>query len=75
MVTRTLDVLFRVCLALFLLGGLIVVAVQAIALVTGAGSAVESVVDWVGTPTFVLASAAGLLGFTLSYLKGWKTGD
>jgi hypothetical protein len=75
MFTKLVDTVFRLSLALFLLGGVLVVAVQAVALVAGAGSVVEDVVVWVGTPTFVLAGVAGLLGFVLSYLKGWDTAD
>ena len=75
MFTRVLDGAFRVCLALFLLGGGIVVLLQAAGLVTGSGPLVEGAVEWVGLPTFVLAGVAGLLGFALSYLKGWDTAD
>ncbi|KMS82836.1 hypothetical protein [Prauserella rugosa] len=75
MITRTVDGTFRVCLALFLIGGVIVVAAQAFGLLVGNGPLVEAAVEWAGTPTFVLAGAAGLLGFILSYLKGWDTSD
>lgn len=75
MLTRIMDAVFRVCLALFLLGGLVIVVVQGAGLVVGAGGLVEGVVEWAGIPTFVLASAAGLLGFGLAYLKGWDTAD
>lgn len=73
--TRILDGAFRATLALFLLGGAIVVATQAVGLAVGGGGLVEGAVTWVGTPTFVLAGVCGLLGFVLSYLKGWDTSD
>ncbi|GAA1209599.1 hypothetical protein [Prauserella alba] len=75
MITRTLDSTFRVCLALFLIGGVVVVATQVLGLVAGNGPLIEAAVEWAGTPTFVLAGVAGLLGFILSYLKGWDTSD
>ncbi|MQA10700.1 MAG: hypothetical protein GEU98_19530 [Pseudonocardiaceae bacterium] len=75
MITRVLDVGFRICLALFVLGGLAMVLGQAAGLLTGSGELVEGVVDWLGPPTFVLASVAGLAGFGLAYLKGWDTTD
>ncbi|ADD41326.1 hypothetical protein [Stackebrandtia nassauensis] len=75
MITRILDGAFRTSLLLFLLGGAIVVATQAVGLVGGNGPLVEGAVTWVGTPTYVLAGLAGLLGFVLSYLKGWDTSD
>ncbi|WP_156914595.1 hypothetical protein [Thermocrispum municipale] len=75
MITRTLDITFRVSLALFLIGGVVVVVTQAIGLVVRNGPLVESVVEWAGTPTYVLAGIAGLLGFVLSYVKGWDTSD
>jgi hypothetical protein len=75
MLTHVLDGAFRVCLALFLLGGAILVLLQLAGLITGAGPLVVGAVDWVGLPTFALAGVAGLLGFALSYLKGWDTAD
>ena len=75
MITRLLDGAFRVSLALFLLGGAVVVLMQAIGLVAGTGGLVEGAVSWVGTPTYILAGLSGVLGFVLSYLKGWDTSD
>lgn len=75
MITRVMDAIFRVCLALFLIGGAILVAVQIFGLLARSESVVDGVVEWVGLPTFVLAGTAGLLGFVLSYLKGWDTAD
>ena len=75
MFTRVLDAAFRVSLALFLIGGAILVATQAVGLVFGTGTLVEGAVTWIGTPTFVLAGISGLFGFGLSYLKGWDTAD
>ncbi|HZE40448.1 MAG TPA: hypothetical protein VE172_16730 [Stackebrandtia sp.] len=75
MFTKILDAAFRGCLALFLLGGAIVVATQAVGLIVGGGGLITGAVTWVGTPTYILAGLSGLLGFGLSYLKGWDTSD
>ena len=75
MVTRILDGAFRASLALFVLGGVLVVLAQLAGLVTGGSALITGAVTWVGTPTYVLAGVCGLLGFVLSYLKGWDTSD
>ena len=70
-----LNVAFRVSLALFLLGGMLLVALQAIGLVAGSGSLVIETARRLGPPTYALASVSGLLGFARSYLEEWKLTD
>lgn len=73
--TRVLELLFRCCLVLFLLGGFAIVLTQAAGVVVGSQHVVVSAAEIVGPPTYALAGVTGLLGFVLAYLRGWDTSD
>ncbi|MEW1956920.1 hypothetical protein [Kineococcus sp. NPDC059986] len=70
--SRTLSVirfLFTLATVALVLGGIVLVAAQALALVLGRGAWLEAVPEVVGPPTLVSASVAGLLAFVLSYRR------
>lgn len=73
--TRVLEFCFRVCLALFLLGGFVIVLGQLVGVVAGSQPLVSSAAATIGPPTYALAGVTGLLGFALAYVKGWDTSD
>jgi hypothetical protein len=61
--------LFVVTLVLFLIGGFVVVAAQAVEIVAGDGTAVTSIGEKLGPPTFVVSAICGLLAFVMEYLR------
>ncbi|WP_111509476.1 hypothetical protein [Mycobacterium kyogaense] len=66
--TRTiLLTLFRISVAAFLLGGAVVVGLQAVGLALGNGAFVDSISDNVAPWAYGAAGVAGLLAFALSY--------
>lgn len=68
-VERLLRLGFVLTLVLFLIGGSVLVACQAVQLVRGDGTAVISVSDRLGPPTFEVATLCGLFAFALEYLR------
>lgn len=64
---RAVRVAFVVTLALFLLGGFVLVGAQALELVAGDGDEMLRIAERVGPPTYVLASVCGLLAFVQAY--------
>ncbi|WP_210604074.1 hypothetical protein [Brevibacterium oceani] len=72
---RALMALFKVLLVAFLVLGSVLVIVQLIGVIIGGSSLVVGVVDALALPTTVAASAAGLLGFAMSYIFHWKSSD
>lgn len=72
---RGLDVAFRVSLVLFLVGGALLVAVQAIGLAAGSGSLIAEAARRLGPLTYALASVSGLLGFARGYVEEWTQTD
>lgn len=76
--SRTLSVirfLFTLATVALVLGGVVLVAGQALALVLGRGAWLEAVPEVVGPPTLVSASVAGLLAFVLSYQRKDREAD
>ena len=61
--------LFVVTLVLFLIGGFVIVAAQAVEIVAGDGTAVTSIGEKLGPPTFVVSAVCGLLAFVMEYLR------
>ena len=70
---RALDVAFRISLALFLAGGVLLVAIQAIGIVAGSGSVISEAATRLGPSTYALASICGVLGFVRGYMEGWTS--
>ncbi|AQZ61218.1 unnamed protein product [[Actinomadura] parvosata subsp. kistnae] len=68
-------VLFKIGLVLFLALGVAVVLVQAAGLVAGSPGLVSGAVSALGLAMTVSAGVTGLLGFVMSYLFHWKTGE
>ncbi|WP_432565100.1 hypothetical protein [Kineococcus sp. SYSU DK003] len=67
--TRVLRFTFTLATLLLVLGGLVLVGAQVVAIVLGHGDWLEVVPEVVGPPTMVSASVAGLLAFVLSYRR------
>ena len=72
---KVLDICFRVALAAFVLGGIVLVATQLVGVVFGNGALVISVAERLGPPTYILASLAGVIAFVLAYLNKWDTSE
>ncbi|PRY10834.1 hypothetical protein [Kineococcus rhizosphaerae] len=66
---RIVRSLFTLATVLLVLGGIVLVGAQAVALVLGRGAWLEAVPEVVGPPTLISASVAGLLAFVLSYAR------
>ena len=64
---RTTEITFVLTLAALLLGGVLFVACQAIALIAGQGGWLEFLNDYVKTPMCIAASVCAIAGFLLSY--------
>ena len=73
--TKALDVAFRAGLALFLLGGMAVVAIQAVGLVAGSAGVAISAAETIGPAVYTVAGITGVIAFIRSYVEGWKPGD
>ncbi len=73
MIKVIVSTLFRISVAAFLLGGALVVALQAVGLVLGDGEFVDAVTDHVAPWAYGAAGVAGLLAFALSYFR--RDGD
>jgi membrane protein implicated in regulation of membrane protease activity len=66
-IKRAIEALFVLTLAAFLLGGIILVAGQALALIAGQGAWLTFFNDTVKTPMCAAASICAIAGFLLSY--------
>ena len=69
MIVKSARAVFTVAVVLLLLGGLVIVAVQAAGLIVGQGDWLTAVSETVEPPTFIAASIAGILAFALSYQR------
>lgn len=69
MIRTVISVAFRISVVAFLLGGLVVVALQAAGLALGNGDFVDAVSDVVAPWAYGAAGVAGLLAFVLSYFR------
>lgn len=68
-IRRAVEALFVITLAASLLGGIVFVAGQALALVAGQGAWLGFFNDAVKTPMCIAASLCAIAGFLLSYRK------
>ncbi|WP_258348597.1 hypothetical protein [Saccharopolyspora gregorii] len=66
---------FKVCLVVFLVLGVALVLAQAVGIVVGNAALVSGAVDVLGAPTTIAAGVTGLLGFAMSYVFPWKSGE
>ncbi|WP_234811849.1 hypothetical protein [Mycolicibacterium canariasense] len=62
-----MSALFRVSVVVFLVGGAVVVALQAAGLVLGSGDFINAISDNVAPWAYGAAGVAGLLAFAMSY--------
>ncbi|MEV0384671.1 hypothetical protein [Nonomuraea sp. NPDC050643] len=72
---RLTMVLFKIGVVLFLALGVGIVLVQAAGLVVGSPGLVSGAVSALGMAMTVSAGVTGLLGFVMSYLFHWQTGE
>ncbi len=68
-IRRAIEVLFVLTLAALLLGGIVFVAGQAIALVAGQGDWLTLLNDTIKAPMCIAASICAIAGFLLSYKR------
>jgi hypothetical protein len=75
MIKDSISIVFRISVAAFLLGGLLVVALQAAGLVVGNGGFVDTITDTLAPWTYGAAGVAGLLAFAMSYFPNPTDAD
>lgn len=68
-IRRAIEVLFVLTLAALLLGGMVFVTGQAIALIAGQGGWLEFFNESIKTPMCIAASVCAIAGFLLSYRR------
>ena len=73
-IRRAIAVIFVLTLAALLLGGMMLVAGQAIALIAGQGAWLEFLNDSIKTPMCIAASICAIAGFILNYNRYQKQG-
>jgi fumarate reductase subunit C len=66
-IRRIIEVIFVLTLATFLLGGVVFVTGQAVALIAGQGQWLEFFNEFIKTPMCIAASVCAVAGFLLSY--------
>ena len=66
MIVKSARAVFTAAVVLLLLGGLVIVAVQAAGLIAGEGEWLTAVSETLEPPTFIAASVAGVLAFLMS---------
>ena len=74
-IRRTIEIIFVLTLAALLLGGVLFVAGQAIALIAGQGEWLEFLNDSIKTPMCIAASMCAIAGFLLNYKRYQKQGQ
>ena len=74
-IRRAIEVLFVLTLAALLLGGVVFVSWQAVALILGQGSWLAFFNDTVKMPICIAASVCAVTGFLLSYKRHQKQGQ
>lgn len=67
MIRTVTSTVFRITVAAFLIGGAVVVGLQAVGIVMGNGAFIDAVSDHVAPWVYGAAGVAGLLAFALSY--------
>ena len=72
---RTTEIIFVLTLAALLVGGVVFVAGQAIALIAGQGGWLELFNEVIKTPMCIAASVCAIAGFLLSYKRHQNQGQ
>ncbi|MGW6753506.1 hypothetical protein [Streptomyces sp. NPDC055006] len=72
---RLLQLLFRLSVLAFLVGGVLIVLGQAAGIALGDAAWVSAVEEHAGPPTCIAASASGLIAFLLSYANKPQPAD
>jgi hypothetical protein len=68
-IRRAVEVLFVLTLAALLIGGVVFVTGQAVALIAGQGGWLTLLNETIKTPMCIAASACAIAGFLLSYKR------
>ncbi|WP_461172654.1 hypothetical protein M1D93_17000 [Arthrobacter sp. Z1-9] len=68
-IRRAVEVFFVLTLAALLVGGVVFVTGQAVALVAGQGAWLTALNETIKTPMCIAASACAIAGFLLSYKR------
>jgi hypothetical protein len=68
-IRRAVEVLFVLTLAALLIGGVVFVTGQAVALIAGQGDWLTLLNETIKTPMCIAASACAIAGFLLSYKR------
>lgn len=68
-IRRTIEALFVLTLAALLLGGVVFVTGQAVALIAGQGDLLTLLNETIKTPMCIAASACAIAGFLLNYKR------
>lgn len=71
-IRRAVEVVFVLTLAAFLLGGVVFVMSQAVALIAGQGEWLPLLNETIKTPMCIAASVCAIAGFLLSYTHRQK---
>ncbi|MDV8148981.1 hypothetical protein [Arthrobacter sp. B10-11] len=74
-IRRTTEVIFVLTLGALLLGGVVFVAGQALALIAGEGTWLEFINESIKSPMCIAASVCAVAGFLLSYKPHQKQGQ
>ncbi len=74
-IRKGVEVTFVLTLAALLLGGVVFVAGQAVALIAGQGAWLEFINASIKTPMCIAASVCAIAGFLLSYKRRQKQGQ
>lgn len=74
-IRKGVEVTFVLTLAALLLGGVVFVAGQAVALIAGQGAWLEFINAAIKTPMCIAASACAIAGFLLSYTRRQEQGQ
>ncbi|MGO4192394.1 hypothetical protein AB4Y67_12065 [Arthrobacter sp. YAF17] len=74
-IRKAVEVVFVLTLAALLLGGVLFVAGQAIALIAGQGAWLEFFNESIKTPMCMAASVCAIAGFILNYNRYQKQGQ
>lgn len=71
----TVRILFFLFMALFLLGGVGIIATQTFGIITTNGAIVTGVKDWLAPVTFSCATLCAVCAFILNYEPGARAAD
>lgn len=70
-----LDYTFVIGIAILVIGGLVIVAVQLFSILTSNGQLSVFAMENVAPPVFVIAALTGLVSFFKGYVEKWDSND